>query len=141
MWKILSLTYTDMSGRRVTVRQGIDVDKSPELPATIDFMKRCLRECDSDHSACQLASSGAIPSPTDTALPTRVIEVCKHKTTDIRLVDGLGRRGRYVALSHRWVSGPMPQWVTRQATFVQRHSWFPARSMPLCSDLRIFVYP
>ncbi|PQE17511.1 heterokaryon incompatibility -domain-containing protein [Rutstroemia sp. NJR-2017a BBW] len=40
--------------------------------------------------------------------------------------------GRYLALSHRWIQGPTPEWVTREAnnSFKTRFEWFSIDELP-----------
>lgn len=83
-----------------------------------------------NHLGCRLQGVNASSSSEQVPLPTRVIEVSKDGRMDIRIVDGFGKSGRYVAFSHRWASGPMEPWVTCQSTLGQRRSWFPAKSLP-----------
>jgi len=50
----------------------------------------------------------------------------------VRLVNCANKRGRYLALSHRWIQGPMPKWVTREAnnSFKTRFEWFSIDELP-----------
>lgn len=48
----------------------------------------------------------------------------------IKISIGSGLSGQFAALSHRWVSGEMPQWVTTQKTVHRRMAGFPLRDLP-----------
>jgi hypothetical protein len=59
-----------------------------------------------------------------------VIDVKSADGISIRLCEGSGKFGKYLALSHRWVSGPMPAWVTKETSIGSRHDWFPPTQLP-----------
>jgi hypothetical protein len=64
-------------------------------------------------------------------MPTRVVDVSDFEESGIiKICMGSGLSGQFVALSHRWVSGQMPDWVTTRKTVQQRMTGFPLRELP-----------
>ncbi|KAF2824306.1 HET-domain-containing protein [Ophiobolus disseminans] len=125
--RVTIFTKQDISGCNIAVQQGSDIAESPESTDTLDFLKRCLAECDLNHPGCKLQSPDVVSE--NLSLPSRLLEV-SNDAEMVRIVDGLGESGRYVAFSHRWVSGPRPKWVTLKDSIEQRRSWFPTNNLP-----------
>ncbi|GAW22625.1 hypothetical protein ANO14919_121670 [Xylariales sp. No.14919] len=57
---------------------------------SMEHLKDWIKICDENHTCC---------SHGDPVLPSRVISVSDDR---VRVIDGEGRRGRYMTLSHRW---------------------------------------
>jgi hypothetical protein len=128
-----------MSLRGSTIRIGIDDGKSPKFPSTVQLCQSLieakghavsahipgripetmpnsdlaqrrlaawLQNCQSNHPQCGLQKGSA-------KLPTRVIDVLSHSRV-VKLVEGQGNQGQYVALSHTW--GKTPRLVTTRQT-------------------------
>lgn len=119
-----------MPGSTPIIRYGSDLSECPDSASTLEFMKKCLEECNTNHPGCKPQSRSTSSFSEHLTLPSRLIEVSDGIATSIRIVDGFGRSGRYAAFSHRWVSGPRPQWVTLQDTIEQRRSWFSTVTLP-----------
>lgn len=98
----------------------------PDSADAVNFMKRCLKECDNNHASCTARGPETSLYP---KFPTRLIEI-NRETMNVRIVDGSEKVGKYVAFSHRWVSESEPLWVTKQSNLAQRHSWFSAQNLP-----------
>ena len=94
-------------------------------------MLQWLKKCSTSHPLCRqnraLRESGSLPSST---LFLRLIDVKSSDGASIRVYDTVEQYSTYIALSHRWVSGPMPQWVTRRDNFEERHGWFSLANLP-----------
>jgi len=60
----------------------------------ISLARQWMSECERDHALCRRWSSSI-------SLPTRVLDVGSERQSP-RLVESLGRTGRYAALSHCW---------------------------------------
>ena len=116
----------EMPGSSVTIQHGHDLEKPAESQKTLDFMRKCLVECDLHHTGCKPLRLDAGPASEDVSNPSRLIEVSKNNELRVRIVEGVKESVRYAALSHRWVSGPMPAWVTRRDTLDPRCTWFQA---------------
>jgi Heterokaryon incompatibility protein (HET) len=95
----------------------------------MSIARNWLHECQKSHPDCTLtkASYGLEKSP----LPTRVIDVMGPEISGmIKISMGSGLLGQFAALSHRWVSGEMPQWVPTQKILHQRMAGFPLHDLP-----------
>ncbi|KAE9569388.1 hypothetical protein CGMCC3_g14510 [Colletotrichum fructicola] len=76
------------------------------------WAKRCL----ATHPSCSLVTNPLAP------LPSRVLDVmAKSCPSGLRLVDGAGRFGPYITLSHCW--GKSTIITTKQATITQRRQY------------------
>ena len=67
-------------------------------------------------------------------LPSRLLDVKSSAGSSnlIFLVDGNGRSGQYTALSHRWSSGLIPNWVTTIANRKRRERGLDVGILPSC---------
>lgn len=84
-------------------------------------------DCQGTHELCRKRFSGY-----DGNLPTRVIDVTdSENTANIKLVVTGGVAGQYVALSHRWVSGPTPWWATTIGNKTERLQGFSKETLPI----------
>jgi hypothetical protein len=112
------------------IQHGIQLEKSPISNSTMAIVGKWLKECEDNHPSCGSSEVSSQFSNGERPLPTRLIQVHGGQSSQIRIVDGAGRFGRYLALSHRWVGGAIPDWTTQQATVEERHSWFSVQSLP-----------
>lgn len=112
-----------------SVPEGTDIDADPLSSKSLDVVRDWIESCEHRHQHCRRRRSSDSDG-SGVALPTRVIDVSGQDMSAIRLCDGSGKHGRYVALSHRWVSGPMPQWVTTKTVLESRQEPFSLQSLP-----------
>lgn len=117
-----------------SIQQGVDIDADPLSSSSIKIIQSWLETCKDRHQHCRRdrTSKAAHTSPEeqDVPLPTRVIDVSSPDGESIRLHRGTEQFSRYLALSHRWVGGPMPKWVTTRETCGPRHEWFSFKELP-----------
>jgi hypothetical protein len=59
-----------------------------------------------------------------------LLDVKDAQAGKLRLVLGQQLKSPYVALSHRWVSGPTPKWVTSKSNIEERRSSFEISVLP-----------
>lgn len=111
-----------------TVLTGRSVGPNPLSSEVLSTIQEWLHTCQATHRHCRLASSSS--SPDSYRLPDRVIDVGYDGMDSIRLYSGPERHGSYLALSHRWVTGPTPGWVTTQSSLARRYGWFSLRGLP-----------
>jgi len=85
-----------------------------------------VNTCETGHRNC---SSSPAEEP---LLPARVIDADPEHGDNIRILlqEDAGQQARYLALSHRWVSGPMPPWVTRRDNLQQRKLGISLNALP-----------
>ncbi|KAK3386525.1 heterokaryon incompatibility protein-domain-containing protein [Podospora didyma] len=112
-----------------TIPRGMfSISPYPLASTVVDIVHQWLHACQNTHNHCRLASAlepGELP-----LLPDRVIDVGHVGMDTVRLhTNRPGKRGQYLALSHRWVTGPTPAWVTTRRNLGLRHNWFPFRSL------------
>jgi hypothetical protein len=81
----------------LSMAKARDEPPSTGCDANFAFVRLWLRRCLSSHLLC------TIVTPSDPPLPTRVLDVTAFEAPSrIQLVDGSGRRGKYITLSHVW---------------------------------------
>ena len=81
-------------------------------------------EADEDaHRWCQKVESSAIPA-------TRILDLAGATTGIVRIVETVGRTGRYVALSHCWGDPKRRPIMTTQATLKDHMSGIAMSSLP-----------
>ena len=107
-----------------SIQQGRKINPDPLASVTLGVLRNWVDTCETEHQTC--SSSTAKKA----SLPTRVIDVESQDGQRIRLHEGASQHGRYLALSHRWVSGPTPLWVTRRDNLEQRKLGFPLNTLP-----------
>ncbi|ORY19379.1 hypothetical protein BCR34DRAFT_582117 [Clohesyomyces aquaticus] len=118
---------------RMVIQQGRDMDPDPLSFSSLKATKGWLGQCEQGHKRCNGQRSAKRSNQHDKRgppLPTRIIDVRSADGISIRLCNGAGKSGKYLALSHRWVSGPMPAWVTKKSSVSSRHEWFSQLSLP-----------
>ena len=72
-----------------------EVENDPSSDTAIRWASSGLRLClDEHHDSC--------PQNLDVLLPDRILELAPQDPHSVRLVNGEGRRSKYVTLSHRW---------------------------------------
>ncbi|KAK4444757.1 ankyrin repeat-containing protein [Podospora aff. communis PSN243] len=93
--------------------------------------KQWLSDCRSNHKDC---SNGAIPGGFEAtrsgSFPTRLIDVSRWKEKMVRICDTRNTPVPFTALSHRWMSGPRPNWVTQKSNLEKRLAWFSSAPLP-----------
>jgi hypothetical protein len=124
-----------------SIQQGTEIDSDPLSDSSVRIMQQWIETCRNHHQRCRWDHSSKYSQnlPTakemntaneDVPLPSRLIDVNSSNESLIRLWKCSGQTGKYLALSHRWVNGLTPQWVTTQNTLEARHSWFPLGTLP-----------
>ncbi|KAF2182377.1 HET-domain-containing protein, partial [Zopfia rhizophila CBS 207.26] len=116
-----------------SIQQGIEIDPDPLSSSSVGLIQGWLDRCEREHKNCTrhgLTKSSNQDDDREVPLPTRVINVTSPDGISIRLCEGSGKFGKYLALSHRWASGPMPAWVTKKSSVKSRHDWFPQLELP-----------
>ncbi|VTT81616.1 unnamed protein product [Fusarium fujikuroi] len=100
--------------------RGRPVERQRGTPIALGRVCNWLKDCDK-HPHC---------SPTQTFLPTRVIDVGKELNSPyVRLLETQEHdAGRYVALSYCW--GEMPQFTTTRSTLQERKDGILVASLP-----------
>ncbi|KIW18059.1 hypothetical protein PV08_02346 [Exophiala spinifera] len=109
---------------------GLMYGKVPEENAwsagSMATTRTWLRRCENYHSRCRNRIAEQADEP-----PSRLIDVSLlARTGTVRLVAGTPNTGRYAALSHRWVSGPMPSWATTRSNVEKRLQGFELLELP-----------
>ena len=101
------------------------VAQNPELA------KKWLSDCRSTHAHCP---SGVIPGGFEAtkrgSFPTRLIDLSRWKEKLVRICDTRDSPVSFTALSHRWMSGPRPDWVTQKSNLEKRLTWFSSAPLP-----------
>lgn len=103
-----------------SIQRGTDIDSDPLSHKSVKIMQQWIDTCRSDHQHCKRDHSSKYSqdlSPTtdvntatgDVPLPSRLIDVNSSNQSLIRLWRGSGQTGKYLALSHRWVNGSIPE--------------------------------
>jgi hypothetical protein len=124
-----------------SIQKGTEIDSDPLSNPTVRIMQQWIDTCRSHHQHCRRTTVQNIlkicPPPKvmntaneDVPLPSRLIDVNGPNESIIRLWQCSGQTGKYLALSHRWVNGLTPQWVTTQNTLESKHIWFPLGTLP-----------
>lgn len=95
-------SFPTVSGRRI---------HDPGSPACARKIQGWLRKCQSEHMCSNILESSPVPQPTQRApisfqapfLPKRLLDInAIGHSGAIRLVENVGRKDPYIALSHRW---------------------------------------
>ena len=117
-----------------SIQRGRMIDTDPISPASAQIIRTWLLECETRHEHCKgnhtSETSRSSTVPQNIPLPTRVIEINDTEDEMVRISNGTGKCGTYLALSHRWVSGDRPQWVTTQDKLGSRYNWFNQEDLP-----------
>jgi hypothetical protein len=87
-------THTEDSSAFKHIGIGRPVAQDLSSDQCIGLARQWISECERDHTICKRWSSSK-------ALPTRVLDVGSESQPP-RLVESLGKTGRYTALSHCW---------------------------------------
>jgi Heterokaryon incompatibility protein (HET) len=115
-----------------SIQEGTEIDPDPLSSKSLKIIQNWIENCETRHQHCKRDRSSDCESSagsSDVPLPTRVIDVYSLDGSTIRLCKGSRQHAKYVALSHRWVSGPMPQWVTTHAVLESRQEWFSLKNL------------
>lgn len=82
-----------------------------------------IEKCNRHHDKCKRTDGSRHP-------PRRLIDVGLLDSNSIQLVVSLQDQVLYAALSHRWVTGDMPSWVTTTKNLEQRCDSMRLNSLP-----------
>jgi len=91
-----------------------------EVFSGINFV---LQDCQQNHPKCKQALQNQSP------LPDRVLDLGSSRSPSICLVNGGGRKERYIALSYCWGTGA--NFTTTTVTLASRQAGIPVTSLPL----------
>ncbi|KAF2811335.1 uncharacterized protein BDZ99DRAFT_273863 [Mytilinidion resinicola] len=128
---------------RLPVPRAYAIDPDPLSASSIDRAMSWLQTCLEHHNECRqnpterqeptigedqmnlvLASSTSLPRFRFTS-PIRLLQIEEFgNVTTARLTILEDKTVDYVALSHRWNSGPMPDWVTKKENLQKRFQSF-----------------
>ncbi|KAK4167805.1 heterokaryon incompatibility protein-domain-containing protein [Cladorrhinum sp. PSN259] len=128
--KVDIFSETELEGGKIvgelpwSIQQGREIDPDPLGFATLEVLRKWIEACEKEHQNCRFSTDG------DPALPTRVIDAETKDSQRIRIQEGANKHAKYLALSHRWVSGPMPSWVTGRNNLEERKLGFPLDTLP-----------
>lgn len=100
LMRYFSVPYTDTPQYLRTISEGRRISGYTGSPSASQTIFKWFENCDKNHEGCGI---GDALSP----LPTRVIHVPREGP--LRLVEGDGKEGHYVCLSHRWSAEDMPR--------------------------------
>jgi hypothetical protein len=105
---------------------------SSDSPEAFDLINRWMKACLSKHHVCRESLSGTnIDDSTPPLLPSRVISVGQPGSeTSVRLLETVGRRGYYIALSHCWGPPSQRPLNTTQSTLPNLLNGIPWSSLP-----------
>jgi hypothetical protein len=102
---------------------GRPVAETTEDESVTTVVQEWTDECCQLHEDCKINPSSPIGFLKAT-LPKRVVDVRPfHSEYQVKIVPYDGK-STYLALSHRWTSGPMPDWVTRKSNVSLRNDEF-----------------
>lgn len=102
-------------------------------PVEMDHMlgKRWLYHCRANHDRCSSdAPLRGFEANAGGTFPTRLIDVTRWEEKLIRICHSRDNPAPYTALSHRWITGPMPAWVAKKDNVQTRMSWFSSARLP-----------
>ncbi len=113
-----------------SIQKGTKIDSDPLSHPSARIMQQWINTCRSHHQHCRRDHSSkhsqCLPrgkemntADEDVPLPHRLIDVNSSNESLIRACQGSEQAGKYLALSHRWVNGLTPEWVTTQNTLDQ----------------------
>ncbi len=100
---------------------------------SIRIIQKWLKRCEIGHPSCRVLTTRG---PQDgrqnilAVLPTRVIRVGSADEKKVNLYETFGQFGRHTALSHRWLPGKTPKWVTTKKNADKRQKGFSIRELP-----------
>lgn len=153
------MKMSDSPDSRFPVLRGFMVDPDPLCPSSIDRARAWLAECSRCHQKCnvnptrrfqghkddEVQSQSVINStvPRGHQFSSRIrllyIDDSKLSQPSGRLTSILDTSIDYVALSHRWNSGKLPDWVTTKANIDARMESFDLAGLPKTILDAIFV--
>ena len=116
----------------LSIQEGTVIDPDPLSSKSLKLIQKWIKACESFHQHCRrecYSDSESSAGSSHVPLPSRIIDVDSSDGSKIRVCNGFGKYANYVALSHRWVCGPMPQWVTTNAVLKSRENWFPVKTL------------
>jgi hypothetical protein len=108
------------------------VDRTGSITGNIKFQplefnsaqgKTWLSNCYADHPNCSKSTLFSGSEDND-LLPSRLIDVTRLSEKLVRVCENLDEPVPFTALSHRWLNGEMPEWVTKKNNLPQRLTWF-----------------
>jgi len=93
------MTQDEITAETTTGRPVMPNARSVE---TLKLAKQWVDSCSGDHQECRLFEGDQEP-----LLPTRLIDISDYEHGTARLISSDGRRGKWVAISHRWGNKPV----------------------------------
>ncbi len=96
----------------------------------MSFALRAVADCVQHHKGCR--------KPNRSQIPRRVVDVCNFNvTSDVKLYESHGERGKYIALSHSW--GHKHTFMTKESNLAEREGSIPLQSLPKTFQDAVFM--
>ncbi|KAH7231107.1 heterokaryon incompatibility protein-domain-containing protein, partial [Fusarium tricinctum] len=93
--------------------------------------QRWLSNCRANHPQCSSSPLHRVFEGLEGGnFPTRLIDVSRWAEKLVRICDSRNDSALFTALSHRWLKGQMPEWVTKKANRHTRLAWFSSAGLP-----------